>query len=63
MLGHSTMGEKNKDSLLVGYDAVMWARFFLTFRRNRWPSSSGPSSPRTAMQKQDKDTTSDPRRL
>jgi hypothetical protein len=58
------MGEKNEDSLLVGFDAVMWGRFFLTFRRNRWPSSSGPNSPRrTAMEKQDKDTTSDPRRL
>jgi hypothetical protein len=70
LLGHSTMGgggkserEREREKFTsCGYDAVMLARFFLTFRRNRWPSSSGPSSPRTAMQKQDKDS-SDPRRL
>jgi hypothetical protein len=67
-VGLHYQGEKRKekkfffeDSLLVGCNTVMWGRLFLTFRRNRWPSSSGPSSPSiTAMQKQDKDTT-DPR--
>jgi hypothetical protein len=63
-VGPQYHGGKNEDSHLVGCDAVMWGRFFLTFRRNRWRSSSGPSSSRrTAMQKQDKDTTSDPIRL